>query len=132
MTLEQQVCNEDLAIKLKTLGVPQKSLYSWVKDNLGQITQVLMKPTGTATWGTIIASAFTTAELGELLPECYLTQRRLNGQWECWQDSTRILEGTIPLDKSFPRDYVSIFAKTETEARAKMLVHLIENSLIKL
>ena len=82
MKLEQHVCSLDLAKRLKELGVKQESLFWW-----GEITKEVHyckagKP--------LHISAFTVAELGEMLPKwrprignfdyCHYETR--NDQWE--------------------------------------------------
>ena len=68
MKLEDQVCSLELAKKLKELGVKQESLFYWwfVRNDMGDDVFVSdTKPVnGTEYW-----SAFTVAELGEMLPK---------------------------------------------------------------
>lgn len=126
MKLEQQVVSLELAQKLKELGVKQESLFSWLKLNdlhvqdwydcrITDYCIVNEYPLDD------IISAFTVAELGEMLPKHYSTLRRvIEGGKEiyiCWNT-----------DES---DYTnSTFADTEADARAKMLIYLLENKLI--
>lgn len=110
MKLENQVCSLDLAKRLKELGVKQNGLYHW-------ITYKKIKPS--LCFGTPVTdrdfSAFTVAELGEMLPETELIRdTKVLGQWGC--------------------DFMShrTFGDTEADTRAKMLVYLLENKLITL
>ena len=127
MTLEQQVCSFELAKKLKELGVKQESLFYWHETARLDGVHVLNQKYSDDKF---CFSAFSVAELGEMLPECYFTQHRLNAEWECYQNFTKIIEGTKPLQKEYPENHVSMFASTEADARAKMLIYLIENNLI--
>ena len=129
MKLEKQVVSLELSKKLKELGVKQDSLFYWhtnkhghpefirqTKENEGSLTDLETH------------SAFTVAELGEMLPfgaKSYVGSHSndlkviiwvteyhsVSDDWECGDEK---------------------FAKTEADARAKMLIYLIENKLIKL
>jgi hypothetical protein len=72
MKLEDQVVSLELAKQLKELGVPQDSLWDWIKsgDNyfVDDIDNVI--DLGTYTYSRI-AAAFTVAELGEMLVNLY-------------------------------------------------------------
>ena len=118
MKLEQQVCSLDLAKRLKELGVKQESLYWWnksvdletkmanedwhVSDNKRDCCNGNHEPT----------SAFTVAELGEMLPND-IAEYRENSQWNV-------------LSEKYTKGYVG----NEADARAKMLCYLLENGLI--
>lgn len=125
MELERQVVSLELAKKLKELGVPQESLFFWCSDyqgimllsqqeysdNLRNKTPQLSK----------IASAFTVAELGEMLPEIFRSEKYKRGKWICHDGR----ECTEPITEEL------FEADTEADARAKMLIYLLENNLIK-
>jgi hypothetical protein len=134
MKLESQVCSLELSKKLRELGVKQESLFYW--------TVTMPDPTG-ETWsydlayvdtyyiqspGDIEASAFTVAELGEMLPQPCISlvmENWLNNpesKYKCY-DST--VENWFMVDRK-------VYASTEADARAKMLIYLIENNLITL
>lgn len=103
MELNQQVCSLESAKCLKELGVKQESLFYWHEtarlDGINNINQSKIN-------SKYCYSAFTVAELGEMLREC----PQLN-----WCD---LYTGDL------------IFQPTEAEARAKMLIYLLENKLI--
>lgn len=64
MELKQQVCNLELAQKLKELGVNQESLFSYIRYDDGHTELLYTKgPVGNPYW----TCAFTVAELGWLL-----------------------------------------------------------------
>jgi hypothetical protein len=109
MKLEDQVCSLDLAERLKELGVKQEStLYSCT--DLGELTYSRdCSEAADATCGNHL-SRFTVAELGEMLPDNVQLPRRSAGKWTQFA--------------------LSIIADTEADARAKMLVYLIQNKLI--
>lgn len=126
--LESQVCSLDLAKKLKELGVKQESLFGWYgteyQKNETDIPQVHLMGSGDEmSWHYTLCSAFTASELGEMLPECcehYQTPRgtraREKGKWK----TTSEFAVTHPAH-----------AETEADARAKMLIHLLETGIVK-
>jgi len=118
MKLEQQVTSLEISKRLKELGVKQESYFTWYKH--------LSEDDGTEVWtvngqgdrpyANPMYSAFTVAELGEMLPIASVKTYRLdkrNG------DSVYVCEHT---DVAFSSD-------TEADARGKMLIYLIENNL---
>lgn len=115
MNLQQQVTSLEISKKLKELGVKQKSLLSWYdrnKDNNWAITDDEM-----GNWGTQI-SAFTVAELGEMLP-MYSSSEKHSNEWR------------VGIVKEGERNQMAA-GNTEANARGKMLIYLLENKLIKL
>lgn len=132
MTLEDQCVNLSLSKRLKELGVKQDSIFDWVwgfdanKDK-DEFFLWLMSPynRNNSKWKEQY-SAFTVAELGELLPvninDHYFTSHRCarNGWWAMYTT------GQIEHNK------YEYWAKSEAEVRAKMLVCLIEQGIIKL
>ena len=122
MKLEDQVCSLELAKKLKELGVKQESLFYWwfVRNDMGDDVFVSdTKPVnGTEYW-----SAFTVAELGEMLPV------RINGGRRKYRIDGLPVWFCNYAHKSNNHMH-SISADTEADARAAMLVYLLENNLI--
>lgn len=122
MKLEKQVCSLELAKKLKDLGVEQDSLWWWIKAGKGLIDKQtyalkeLMRPDDTD------CSAFTVAELGELLFESDLGG--FNG------GKTRI---HVETGKEYYCELGihNFYSDTEANARAKMLIYLLEQGLTK-
>jgi hypothetical protein len=85
MLLEYQVVSLELAKKLKELGVKQESLFYWVHangDGIGswdQTIPIISYIPKIENYHLTIASAFTVAELGEMLPNGIQTYRAKNG-----------------------------------------------------
>jgi hypothetical protein len=129
MRIEDQVVNLDLAAQLKELNVKQDSYFYWVVTNHLQRAQASKSAIKyceflkSKNYEYKLISAFTSAELGELLP----------AGW-CQTDTVD--------PKRFPdlKHYCIWYAgckhqekdNNEANARAKMLIHLIENNLLKL
>lgn len=109
MELSKQVCSLELAQKLKELGVNKPSYCAWKIWNDGT-SNLLVDIPYVDPEDKRLFSAFTVAELGELLPinVCYRWTSRSNGHVLHFGDERFI-------------------ADTEADARAKMLVYLLEN-----
>lgn len=134
MELSKQVVSLELAKKLKTLGVKQESLFYWEKiDWEGKQANLRYKRETSVHDGWLI-SAFTVAELGEMLPDylwlkkqCFLLRvyKYKKGVWEYTYTGHKpenAVDATIQ-----PQS-----ADTESDARAKMLVYLIKNKLMEM
>lgn len=134
MKIESQVCSLGLAEKLKELGVKQESYFAWylipIKDNRGEVaeTQLGRNTKPMRRHANDSCSAFTIAELGEMLPELYyssdgteyeLQSLKMNKRWYV-QYGNREEENI-----AFSED-----DQSEADARAKMVVHLIKNKFI--
>ncbi len=129
MDIEQQVCSLELSKKLLTLGVKQNSSsFYWAishlnnkyKDTRIHYTYEIEYLECTGWIVEIIAVAFTVAELGEMLLDWHESIKRADKDWVC----------IIRHKNSDINDHS--FATTEADARAKMLIHLIENKLIEI
>lgn len=127
MKLENEVVSLNLARKLKELGVKQESEFIWQTDyhpygetaieDDGTATLLSATRTATAEMGVVGRySAFTVAELGEMLPNFAFTFKNNDGWNGNW--------------KQLPNGHPSFIADTEADARAKMLIYLIEQGLI--
>ena len=135
MKLEDQVVSLDLAKRLKELGVKQESLFYWKTDATGVnknssigFTELIYKfsPFNPQNlWERF--SAFTVAELGEMLPVKFDTIKRTDLQY--W-----VIENTEDDCESCGEPRMRFFDKTiaatESDARAKMLCYLLENKPI--
>jgi hypothetical protein len=136
MKLEQQVVSLELSKRLRELGVKQDSVCYWREFQLnGEFDNQILWDVDTelsyrSTISNVLQSvaAFTVAELGEMLPnevEINETSYWLGihrGLRDVWIIGYRE-NGTNGL--SFPNE-----AETEADARAKMLVYLLERGLI--
>ena len=116
MKLENQVSSLELSKRLQELGVKQESLFCWcgegkhIKIMLNSIYDSECNP------HLKICSAFTVAELGEIIPKTMLFEKRRSGEWIC-------------IDNLNPSEHFSDLK--EADARAKMLIYLLEKGLLK-
>lgn len=135
MKLEDQVVSLELAKRLKALGVKQESLFYWgekrnplvsefpwglisrfeIGAGIDQALSAIYKGEG--------ISAFTVAELGEMLPAWVKIQVYRRGNlWKIIRLSSVVKIGE-------PNEIYE--AKTEADARARMLIYLLENNLVE-
>lgn len=130
MTLESQVCSLDLAKRLKELGVKQESYFEYYKgigggmylgDTAESMNNAIFLGNTTAPQFERY-SAFTVAELGELLPDDYIVIKEKD-KWEAW----KLLRPNYELETLHP---LQIELENEADARAEMLIYLLENKLI--
>ena len=123
MKLEDQVVSLELAKKLRDLGVKQESYFWWYEHGEpeweGEIETFVGRQIEKAS---PLFAAFTTGELGEMLPTNFKSEKVDLGHggklhWTCWSG-----------------DYGNPYERedTEADARAKMLIYLLENKLITL
>lgn len=133
MEKEKQLTNLELSKKLRDLGVPQDSLFYW--DMRPTNNGIEIKPRGIFYQKPrngdhdYIISAFTVAELGELLPRRITVDR---WTWICFKDAvegTDIWNGII-VDENKEKEIKRILSETEADARAKMLIFLIEQGYL--
>ena len=122
MKLEQQITSLGLSIKLKKFGVKQESLFYW-EMSVGKNPEYWKLNYGNKDWepsqtnNENIYSAFTIAELGEILGFLYFTRQThkdIKEKWVCYDDTNM-----HPVQ----------LADTESNARAKMLIYLLQNKL---
>lgn len=139
MRLEQQVTSLELSKRLKELGVKQESLFYWTQwidkvVDVRSLEELSLIETHKGHRDTIkVASAFTVAELGEMLPD------------EIADGGDHDLEITkMPLIKHVEERhwltryccektescFGAQFGETMAESMGKMLVYLLENNLL--
>lgn len=132
MKLEDQVCGLELAKKLKELGVKQESIFAWAEVNQGGNNWKYQVVQSDFQADCEYISAFTVAELGEMLP-LYLKRDANSGLpfsvERCGLQTYKTYDG-----KGWVvcYDFLSRSGRTEANARAKMLIYLLENKLINL
>lgn len=131
MPLEKQVASLELSKRLKELGYPQEGLFWWRQYEVEgrKFSTLLQQERLPLNWqkdeDNLTVYAPTVAELGEMLPtdnyEIYLGK-------ESRQYHIGFHKG---LAVTASNNSYSI-ADTEADARAKMLIYLLENKLITL
>lgn len=124
MTLESQCISLEIARRLKELNVPQRSLFYWSRSGehfcqtdkveAGEASIVSEKPPYDFPFE-CLGSAFTVAELGEMLPEGHYSYRR-GSSWFNGGDMGKI--------------NIGVAMHSEANARGKMLIHLIEAGIL--
>lgn len=153
MTLEKQVCSLELAKKLKELGVKHESLFYWKYSQGRGNDQVVPMERIIESEYFNYYQAYTVAELGEMLPryiadadqplsgvkgkqyhliieslgDDYSSDNKIDG-WRIRYGGTK-----IKIDSEHKLNSAGIYyVSTEADARAKMLIYLLENKLITL
>lgn len=135
MNLKDQVCTLDQSEKLKELGVRQDSIFVWslnggslfiyptTEKMLSSLTAILPNQDYFQDGCIETTSAFTVAELGELLIQNnisfdiqYLFDVESSYKWFC------LVEGDSPFTD------IEAFGKTEAEARANLLIRILEGN----
>ena len=132
MRLENQVCSLELAKSLKELGVNKPSIFGWVHHNFGDKKEwIIIKGTNDLkpmNWGDNHCklqeqkdkeiSAFTVAELGEMIPSFVELSKVEN-----------IKIATIYSEDNGTESNVSFIDDTEANVRAKILIYLLQNNI---
>lgn len=124
MKLENQVVSLELAKKLKELGVKQESLFYWVRRDMqadDSVVQIMQNKIHES-YGETLCSAFTVAELGEMLPK----EKMTFVNW--FESGWRIDYGTERDEHS--RVGAHLIDKNLANAIAKMVIYLLENKII--
>lgn len=136
MELKDQVCSLELSKKLNKLGVKQDSWLYWIKTD-GAYGYFLFEKKDFPEWCKIeeTYSAFTVAELGEMLPHKVSNIKGDEREARLKISKGKILAewivsyGIYAFNECLTLSHIET-AKTETKSRAKMLIYLIENKLI--
>lgn len=138
MKLEDQVCSLELAKRLKELGVKQESAFCWAHPwepytyTEDKSRYILTEPRKLNIREGIVA--FTAAELGEMLPG----HIGMNWFLQFWKSdfsgpASFSINYKDPKTEGNPETgwmRETIIEKTEANARARMLIHLLENKII--
>jgi hypothetical protein len=127
--IAKQVCSLTLAQKLKAGGVPQDSLWYWVPSTSSQHPLLVSaEELGEyPLFQAVAVSAFTAGELGELLPS-EIEQQGESLRLLCLK-TPRAFSVAYVLTLADRQSEIESKALTEAEARAQMLLYLIENKL---
>lgn len=130
MNLESQAASLELSKRLQELGVKQESIFCYqdIENNNPSVfpRRFNLIDFRISSFDERIA-AFTASELGEMLPETieideegepvgYFTCHKIDNEWICLFSHSNLIE----------KD------KSQSNAFAKMLIHLLENNLIDL
>ncbi len=119
MKIDDQCASLELCKRLKELGVKQESYFYWylfsnpIENNEKWIITTIQKDLLLCC--DEYYSAFTVAELGELLPVTCKSYKLFSNKWECVYEPSEI----------------GVREMSEANARASMLINLIEKGLIK-
>ena len=152
MKLEEQVISLEIAKQLKTLGVKQESMWHWCEVKGGNPPRngvKLFMGCPLKGWKDLLYdctvtesySAFTVAELGELLPRYVEVKdghsfepKDFCSYRTMWASDYRPYRDDKWVCTTYP-DYKYAwqrqFALKESDSRGKMLVYLLENKLIE-
>ena len=129
MKLEDQVCSLELSKRMKELGFPQDSLWWWGTLD-GKMTIIpksyyMMVDSGIWEKGNDekLCSAFTVAELGEMLPEFVWGQKPKPYWVNCYVK--------LELTKFKEPELVKFEDENFANAMGKMMIYLKEKGLIK-
>lgn len=143
MKIEDQLVSLELSKKLKKLGVEQDSYFWWAstftEDALrGRKIGSPVNDDETIAWivdsndwrvgAGLCISAFTATELGELLP-VVINQKIIKFSLGAENRKGFVWYEQLPGIKSETNIYDQV-GNTEAEARAKMLIYLIENNIV--
>jgi hypothetical protein len=132
MKIENQVCSLEQAKRLKELGVVQKSYFQW--NDTKHAEPYINNSVFGESHPPIEFSAFTVAELGVMLYEPEKDWLGLLGNniigFHCSYIHEDEMFGEEKSLCSFPNEKDPNFLPTEAQARAEMLIHLLENDII--
>lgn len=128
--IEWQVSNLELSKRLKELNCKQESIFVW---GINQEDEYALCIKGSSDWEYLknkpYYSAFTVAEFGEILPFGMKTlhiDTRLSYKYSKLKGGNWLCNNMVGSKKKL------IYANTEANARAKMVIYLVENKLLKI
>lgn len=147
MKLENQVCSLELSKRLKELGVRQESAFYWSTNTVPSLKddvhlrekKVCNHRDGKVADGGVIRyfSAFTVAELGEMLPNRVKGFGLLIDKYDPTQINEKVqrpfMWGVAYVEWGYdgPENRFEIDdEESEANARAKMLIYLLQNKII--
>lgn len=129
MNIESQVCALEYSKRLDELGIKKKSIFVWEYFN-NQCYAVRFIPNAVVPgdfsnvkW----FKAYTASELGEMLPY------EIHGKSLIIEKCYSNLWSLKYTDKDYLREQIlaEFNSKKQSDASAKMLIHLLENGLVK-
>jgi hypothetical protein len=136
MNLESQVCSLDLAKKLHELGVKKDSTFVW-KSYDGEYYQVKFISFNLCLDDELYP-AYTASELGDMLPSSLEVNdssssflyccKHSDDNWTIEYRYNRIINDGLVDEVTYV--YSNCHEDTESNARATMIIYLIENGLI--
>jgi hypothetical protein len=134
------VVSLELAKQLKELGFEQDSLFYWVECINDELPCFKVPHISSLDKvdddDLIICSAYTVAELGEMLPASVITETLINKKSDGAKWFAMKYDDELNKDGSKKMEYVNELgdnkfrARYEADARAKMLIYLKKNNLI--
>ena len=126
MEFKDEVCSLELSKKLEELGFKQESLFWWTHythEGSRKMSWEVEDYEPSYTDGRKKYSAYTTRELGEMLPDKYSVSKVGGDGWFCYK-----------YDNKYNLSMTKILGMPEKEgesnARATLLIYLKENNLI--
>lgn len=126
MKIEDQVCSLEYAKRLKELGVKQESIfYLNSNEEIGFCYDFIKLR---------YYSSFTVSELGEMLPSFFKHEKIMNIIYVVKFSKSLKTNGYVVQYKPSRKVKAGLlhsYDVKEADARAKMLIHLIENKLIE-
>jgi len=129
MPIEHQVCSHELATRLAALGVRQESVFWWVDR---KVTYTAGRASHAPRQGGI--AAFTAAELGEMLPDEIIIPAKNGTPQTHWLRFGRYRGAGQRFWCAYPggtaRTNLEERAPTEADARAQLLIYLLEHQLL--
>lgn len=119
MKLEDQVCNLKLSLKIDTLGFFENSQFWWVQWSGGDWTVCSREMLSLSEKKEVLkrVPAFNASELGNILPAN--TNSWKGDESDLWYSMREENEDSL------------FRARTQADALAKMLIHLIEKGIVK-
>lgn len=125
MKLEQQVVTLEQAKRLKELGVFENAFASWVFDPLNErwdLSKLNVEQLQLVNPDKEAYPAFTVAELGVMLPDLYISGYASNKTATCCHYKEADKQRNVKEVEKWQGK-----GNTEAEARAAMLIYLLEN-----
>lgn len=134
--IEGIICSVELAKKLKEIHVPQQSIFYWLSNLTRDTWHSSMRHGFNKKYHSEALSAFTSEELSKFLPFTVKIDGKKNYLTSHVGHTYNMINTWIGYhehDEETSIDIITIDfdAKKEVDARAKMLIYLIEKGLVK-